>query len=165
MMALKGLFLSIFSLFGSANQPYHSKKHPFHVATTEVVYQPKTRHLEITAKFFVDDFELALRKNQPKLKLEAEILAKHYPAIEAYVQQHLKLSDGQKPMVYKLLGCEIERESCLVYLETQTVALPKKLDIRCDFLYQIYKDQMNIFHLNLGAQKESFRLNYPDYKR
>ena len=60
------------------------------------------------------------------------------------------------------LGYEEDSESVNIYLESEVVNQPKKVETAVSLLYNLFDDQMNIIHIIVGGKRQSDRLNYPD---
>lgn len=138
--------------------------HPYHVGSVELNYNAKSHTFEITAKFFLDDLENALKKKYGRTVYFSE--ENHHAQMDEllnkYCQEYLKLKIDNKFVTVNYLGFEEDRESVNIYLESQAVQNPKKIETAVSLLYNLFDDQMNIIHLVLNGQRHSERLNYPN---
>lgn len=141
-----------------------SAVHPYHVGSVEFSYNANSHTFEITAKFFLDDLENALKKKYGRTVYFSE--EKHHAQmnelLNQYSQEYLKLKIDNKFVAVNYLGFEEDRESVNIYLESQAVQNPKKIETAVSFLYNLFDDQMNIIHLVLNGRRHSERLNYPN---
>ena len=116
------LFHTWFSLFlfpfvmGRNSTSYktapNAAPHPFYVAVTEVAQNTAEKSLEISCKFFVDDFEQTLENNY---KTQLDIAAAKDKAsfdkyIPDYINKHLILTADGKPLKLNYVGYEKEKE-------------------------------------------------------
>lgn len=140
------------------------KVHPYHVGSVEFNYNNKTKTFEISGKFFLDDLENAVNKKygkkihfgEEKFKTEInEILKK-------YSEEYLKLKADNKFLKINYVGYEEDKESVNIFLESEPVNAPKKVETAVSFLYNLYDDQMNIIHIIVNGKRKSDKLNYPD---
>ena len=112
----------------------------------------------------MDDLENALKEkygnsvhfNDAKYKSQInELLTK-------YCADYLKLKADNKFLKISYLGYEEDSESVNIYLESEVVNQPKKVETAVSLLYNLFDDQMNMIHIIVGAKRQSDRLNYPD---
>ncbi|KMQ72275.1 DUF6702 family protein [Chryseobacterium koreense] len=153
------LFSFFFFLFSSAKEI-----HPYHVGSVEFNYNSKSKTFEISGKFFLDDLENALKEkygkavhfNDDRFKPQInELLAK-------YCAEYLKLKTDNKYLKIHYLGYEEDSESVNIYLESEPLSQPKKVETAVSMLYNLFDDQMNIVHIIVGGKRQSDRLNYPN---
>ena len=137
--------------------------HPYHVGSVEFKYNSKSKTFEIIGKFFLDDLENGLKEkygkavhfNDEKFKQEINELLKKY------CTDYLKLKTDGKFLKINYLGFEEESESVNIFLESEVVSQPKKVEVAVSFLYNLFDDQMNIIHIIVGGKRQSDRLSYP----
>ena len=138
--------------------------HPYHVGSVEFNYNSKSKTFEISGKFFLDDLENALKEkfgkavhfNDPKYKTQINEFLKKY------AEEYLKLKADNKFLKINYVGFEEDSESVNIYLESEEVNAPKKVEVAVSFLYNLFDDQMNIIHLIVDGKRQSDRLNYPN---
>lgn len=143
---------------------YSFALHPYHVGSVEFSYNQKSKTFEITGRFFMDDLENAINKKygksahflNPKSEKEMQQLVKNY------ADEYLKLKVNNQILKVNYVGYQEDRESVNIYLESDPVANPKKIETAVSFLYNLFDDQMNIIHIVINAQRKSEKLNYPD---
>lgn len=138
--------------------------HPYHVGSVEFNYNQKSGTFEITGKFFLDDLENALKQkygetihfNDQKHK------ARTHELLQKYCAEYLKLKADQKFVKINYLGFEEESESVNIFLESESVAAPHKVETAVSLLYNLFDDQMNIIHIIVNKKRQSEKLNFPD---
>ena len=157
----KLFFILLFSVFSlsSANEI-----HPYHVGSVEFNYNSKSETFEISGKFFLDDLENALKEKYGKAVHFND--AKYKSQINAYLiqycEEYLKLKADNKFLKIKYLGYEEDSETVNIYLESEKVIEPKKVETAVSFLYNLFDDQLNIVHIIVNGTRKSQKLNYPD---
>ena len=158
------LFLFSLLLFLCSQNVQAREIHPYHVGSVEFNYNSKSKTFEISGKFFLDDLENALKEkygnsvhfNDAKYKSQInELLTK-------YCADYLKLKVDNKFVKISYLGYEEDSESVNIYLESEVVNQPKKVETAVSFLYNLFDDQLNIVHIIVNGNRKSQRLNYPD---
>lgn len=139
------------------------KAHPYHVGSMEIKYNMESKTFEIVGRFFLDDLENSLAKkhgkplhfNDPKFKAQMK------PALEAYCAEYLKLKVNNEFVKIKFVGYEEDKESVDLFLETEVVENPKKVETAMNFLYNYFNDQINIIHIIVNGERKSEKLTYP----
>lgn len=138
--------------------------HPYHVGSVEINYNSKSRRFEVTGRFFLDDMENGLGKkyggafhfNDEKYK------AKLNDALQKYCAEYFKLKADNKFLKINYIGYEEDQESVNIFMESETVAAPKKVETAVSFLYNLFDDQINIVHIIVNGQRNSEKLTYPN---
>ena len=157
-------------------------KHPYHVGSVEFNYNSKTKTFEISGRFFMDDLENAVSKKfgkklyfqDARYKNEmSNALQKYledYLKLKVnsknvkinYMEEYLKLKTNNKFLNIRYIGFEEDHESVEVYLESETVNRPAKIETAVSILYNLFDDQMNIVHIIVNGQRKSDKLTYPN---
>ena len=151
--------LPVFFLFSFAKV-----KHPYHVGSVEINFNSKSKTLEITGRFFLDDLENALRKkygkpfhfNDPKYKNQLN------EALKNYCAEYFRLKTNNQFIKANFVGYEEDQESVNIYLESESVENPKKVEAAVSFLYNLFEDQINIVHIIVNGERKSEKLTYPN---
>lgn len=156
-------FLLFFILLSTITS-FTTEKHPFHVGSVEYNYNNSSKTFEISGKFFIDDLENAVSKSSNKtLRFQdAKFKKEINDALKIYTLNNLKLKANGKLLKLNYIGFEEENESVNIYLESEKIENPKKLETAVSMLYNLYNDQMNIIHLVINKERKSTRLSYPD---
>lgn len=138
--------------------------HPYHVGSVEIKYNEKAKTFEVTGKFFLDDLENALSKKYGK----SLRFLKKTPGtelnifLEKYFAEYFKLKADNKMLKVKFLGYEEDREAVFVYLESETLPQPSKVETSVSLLYNQFDDQLNLIHIIVNGERKSSKLGYPD---
>lgn len=143
---------------------FSKAKHPYHVGSVEINYNSKSKTFEITGRFFLDDLENALSKkygkpfhfNDEKYKLTLN------DALKNYCSEYLKVKADGKFLKLNYVGYEEDSESVDVFLESESLNTPKKLEAAVSFLYNLFDDQINIVHMIIKGERKSEKLSYPN---
>lgn len=153
------LFSMCFFLWSQA-----AEVHPYHVGSIEFNYNSKSKTFEITGKFFLDDLENALKEKYGKAVHfnDAKYQAQINDLIKQYCNEYLKLKADNKFLKINYVGFEEDSESVNIFLESEAVSQPKKIEVAVSLLYNLYDDQMNIIHLIVNGKRQSDQLKYPN---
>lgn len=143
---------------------FSEAKHPYHVGSVEINYNSKSKTFEITGRFFLDDLENALGKkygqsfhfNDPKYKAQLN------EALRKYCSEYFKLKTNNQFLKVDFVGYEEDHESVNVYLESEGVQNPQKVEAAVSFLYNLFDDQINIVHIIVNDVRKSEKLTYPN---
>ena len=138
--------------------------HPIFVSVTEIEHNAKEKSLEISCKIFTDDFEKALRAtynthidlSDKKIKIAMDRL------VNAYVQNHLKISVDGKPGVLQYLGFEKIEEGIYSYYRADNIPAVKKITVMDNILFAYQEQQMNLVHVIVGGNRKSTKLSNPE---
>ncbi|MCI3938349.1 hypothetical protein MQX03_14185 [Chryseobacterium aahli] len=153
-------FFSILFIFFS----FTETKHPYHVGSVEINYNSKSKTFEITGRFFLDDLENGLGKkygksfhfNDPKYKAQIN------EALKNYSSEYFKLKTDNQFLKINYIGYEEDSESVNIYLESEKVENPKKVEAAVSFLYNLFDDQINLVHIIVNGNRKSEKLTYPN---
>lgn len=153
------LLFSLLILFS-----FTKEKHPYHVGSVEINYNQKSRTFEITGRFFLDDLENGLNNkygkslhfNDPKFKNQLNDALKNYSA------EYFKLKTNNQFVDVQYVGYEEDHESVNIYLESERIDNPKKVEAAVSYLYNLFDDQINIVHIIVNGERKSEKLTYPN---
>ena len=134
------------------------------MGSVEFNYNSKSKTFEITGKFFLDDLENALKEKYgtPVHFNDAKYSAQINEFLQQYCSEYLKLKADNKFVKINYIGFEEDSEAVNIFLESEIVTSPKKVETAVSFLYNFFDDQMNIIHIIVNGKRQSERLNYPN---
>ncbi len=138
--------------------------HPFYLGITHFKYNSKTESLETSVKLFVNDFEAALKKinNKPVDLINGKNKDELNKMIDSYIKNHLKLKINGKESLYTFIGFELEKDVAWIYIEYKKIKNIKTLEIENTLLYDHINQQTNIVRIEVNANEQSTKLNYPE---
>lgn len=138
--------------------------HPYHVGSVEINYNSKSRTFEITGRFFLDDLENGLSKKygKPFHFNDEKYKAQLNEALKNYSAEYFKLKADNKFLKVSYIGYEEDSESVNVFLESETLPAPKKVEAAVSLLYNLFDDQINIVHIIVNGNRKSEKLSYPN---
>ncbi|GAA4149963.1 hypothetical protein GCM10022217_02500 [Chryseobacterium ginsenosidimutans] len=152
-------FSVLFILFS-----FTKAKHPYHVGSVEINYNQKSKTFEVTGRFFLDDLESGLSKKYGKPLHFNDTNYKNQlnEALKNYCSEYFKLKANNRSLNVNFVGYEEDHESVNVYLESEKVDNPKKVEAAVSFLYNFFDDQLNIVHIIVNGERKSEKLTYPN---
>jgi hypothetical protein len=151
---------------GKSNSAEASAPHPFYVSVTEIQQNAAEKTLEVSCKFFADDFEETLEKAyQTHLDIASgKDKAAFDQFIPDYISRHFQLLADGKPVKLSYVGYEKEKEAAYAYFEVQNISSVKQLDAVNSLLHDFKNDQINIMHATVNGKRQSTKLDYPASK-
>ena len=140
--------------------------HPFYIAVTEIQQNTTEKTLEVSCKFFADDFEETLEKayNTHLDIASAKDKVAFDKFIPDYISKHLQLSADGKPVKLSYVGFEKEKESAYAYFEVQNFSSARQVDAVNSLLHDFKNEQINIMHVTVNGKRQSTKLDYPANK-
>jgi hypothetical protein len=152
-----------FGIKGEAKPAAVPAFHPFYVSVAEIEQNAKEKTLEISCKFFADDFEHTLEK---AYRAQLDIASSKDKAsfdkfIPDYINKQLILQVNGKAAKLGYVGYEKEGESVYCYFEVNNTPAVRQVSITNKLLYDFTQEQINIMHVTIGGKRQSAKLNYP----
>ena len=132
--------------------------HKFYVAIYQIDFVPEKKRVEITARIFLDDLNIALEK---EFKLKTNLGEKSESnqdivLLQKYLNSHLKVFiDGKEKTVF-YLSKEIENNVVIVYLKIPEIKKFSSFNIQNNTLLEVYSDQQNIIQTNFYDKKRNY---------
>lgn len=157
-MILFGLSVSC---LGAGRPTYH----PFHVGVITIEYNADDQALELTCKLFTDDFENALRKHF-NVSVDLSSVDEHTAMdtlVARYLRTELALTVNGKKHAGRYIGFEQDKEAVYAYVEySGLTSKPSAIGADCGVMYELFSDQVNIFHVTVAGQRKSSKLSHPN---
>ena len=135
--------------------------HKYYVSVSEIEYVKDKKSVQIISRYFIDDFEKALRmRYDEKLALvisnESESVDFY---IEKYFNQKFEIQINGNPQQYIFLGKEYEDDMILCYLELENINEINSIEVASSMLQDVFPEQQNIIKLKVNGKNKSFLLN------
>jgi len=131
--------------------------HKYYVSMTEIKYAPEKKEIQITMRFFIDDFDKVLGDQFKKpfaLATEKELKdADTY--INFYLQQNFRLTVNEKNLKLHFLGKEYENDIVYLYAEVPDITGIQSIEVQNRMLFEGFPDQQNYIKFNVNAQKKT----------
>lgn len=146
---LAALFILMLSSFSA---------HKFYVSIYQVDFVPEKKRVEITARIFMDDLNLALEK-EFKIKTslgEKSETTQDVNLLKQYLAKHLRVFiDGKEKQVV-FLSKEIDNNVVIVYMKITDIKKFNSFKIQNNALLDLYWDQQNIIQTNFYNNKKNY---------
>lgn len=134
--------------------------HKYYVSMTEIKYVDDKKEIQITMRFFIDDFEKVLSEQFKKpfaLSTEKELKdADKY--INFYLLQNFRLIINGKALKLHFLGKEYENDVVYLYAEVTDIQSVQSIEIQNRMLFEEFEDQQNYIKLHINSLKKTFNL-------
>ena len=135
--------------------------HPIHLSITEVEYNEKSRALQMTTRIFIDDLELAIRKQTNDEELDLLDPGKGKSTndlVKAYLADHIKVKVDKKVVKTNYIGNEIEGPAIICYVEIENIKKFSTIEVTNKVNLEIHDDQSNLVNVNYKNKVKSIRL-------
>jgi hypothetical protein len=149
-----GVIIFLILFIGLCSFSYHK----FYVSIYQVDFVPEKKRVEITARIFTDDLNLALeREFKTKINLgEISETSRDVLFLEKYLTKHLRIYIDGKEKSVLFLSKEIENNVVIVYLKISDVKKINAIKIHNNALLELYEDQQNIIQTNFLKKKKNY---------
>ena len=148
------LFLTLVLFIGLSSFNIHK----FYVSIYQVDFVPEKKRVEITARIFLDDLNLALEKEfKTKIQLgEKTESSQDVQFLQKYLMKHLKISIDEKEKNIQFLSKEVENNVVIIYLKIVDVKKINSFRIYNNALLELYSDQQNIIQTKFYNKKRNY---------
>lgn len=148
------LFLTLVLFIGLSSFNVHK----FYVSIYQVDFVPEKKRVEITARIFMDDLNLALEKEfKTKIQLgEKTESSQDVQFLQKYLMKHLKISIDEKEKNIQFLSKEVENNVVIIYLKIVDVKKINSFRIYNNALLELYSDQQNIIQTKFYNKKRNY---------
>ena len=131
--------------------------HEFYVSTTLIKFIPEDRSLQITSQVFTEDFEFALQKMAPGIKLNPDNKAYQVDSLtKKYFQKKLVFKSNERIIPFDYLGKIYRNDLLVAYLEIFLDSTITNFDVKNTLLFDFTDDQKNILHFRSQGRRKSF---------
>lgn len=138
--------------------------HDIHLSKTTINYSQEKQEIQIVTKLFIDDIERALiADGYTDLKLcTNQESPKSDRALADYVKKHIFIND-YLPEDYIFLGKEPSKDytAVWIYYKIEKVSSPSLLDVKADFLYELFDDQKSILSITVDNVQKAHSIRSP----
>ena len=148
-----GAFLLIFMLTSFT-------LHKYYISVTEIRFVEDKKEIQITMRFFIDDFEKVMNERfkkdfalaTPKESSETE------KYLFAYTDQKFKIKINDQLQKLNYLGKEYENDVVYIYLLIANIAKVDQIEIESKMLFEEFDDQENYVQLNINGERNTLIL-------
>ena len=132
--------------------------HKFYVSIYQVDFVPQKKRIEITARIFMDDLNVAL---EHEFKTKTHIGEKTESTqdvvfLQKYMTSHLQIFINNKEKKVLFLSKEIENNVVIVYLKVSDISKIDTFKIQNNALLDLNSDQQNIIQTNFYNNKRNY---------
>lgn len=137
------------------------QKHEEYYSLTNIKYVPAEKSVQITIRFFSNDFEVALNKyHHQKTELNTEREAQNADeGIASYLHEKFEIKINNSYQKYEMLGKEFEKDVVYIYLEINDVEKFENVYVRNTSLFELYPVQEHITKIFTPTHNETVVLN------
>ena len=134
--------------------------HKYYFSVTQADYDKDSHSLKIVTRIFYDDLEKVFQERyDTSIKVDASYDQKKLDAyIKDYFSKKFLVSVNGKQMPLHYLGHKDEVDYVVCFIEVENITSLQAISIENTLLMDMFPEQKNVVHLNLGSQKKSFLL-------
>lgn len=136
--------------------------HPYFVGVTEIKIDPKSKHMGVSCKLFVDDVQDAIfQQTGQKINLAAK-RPQDQLLLKNYLLSKLRIQWGNVNVSLVMLGYDIEEEGVWCYFESNIRGKAKSLVVCNRALFETLESQTHFLHLTHGTTKMHWKITNPE---
>lgn len=134
--------------------------HKFYLSVTQIDYIQKEHSIQVTTRLFYDDLQKALQERyDSSIRVEKSYDQKKLNAyIDKYIQQKLKIKVNGNLVKLYYLGHKDENDYVVCFIEITDIDEVKSVEIENTLLMDVFPEQKNVVHMELGETHKSFML-------
>ncbi|MGB5944255.1 MAG: DUF6702 family protein [Leeuwenhoekiella sp.] len=134
--------------------------HKYYFSVSEIKYNVQNESVEIITRIFYDDLEKTM---QTRYDADFKIGGgypedKRIALLQRYFDQKLRIKVNGKPVKLKFLGLKTEQDYAVNFAEIKNVPSIKSIEVVNTLLRDLFENQKNVIHLEIGGNRKSFLL-------
>ncbi|MFI8378683.1 DUF6702 family protein [Leeuwenhoekiella sp. NPDC079379] len=135
--------------------------HKYYFSVTQADYDTQSKSIKMVTRVFYDDLEKVFQERyDPSIKVDKSYDQKKLDGyIRKYFKQKLIIKVNGKEQELQYLGHKDEVDYVVCFIEVKEVTNPKTIEIENTLLMDLFPDQKNVVHLQVGSTKKSYLLN------
>ncbi len=138
--------------------PSTAGNHAVYVSVLEIKQAPGAG-AELSIKVFTDDLEDAVfNQSARRIDLQNGDCSRYHEEVARYFREHLQLVINGKTMAYDYLSCEINDISVWFTFHLQAPDSWSAINVKADYLMELFPTQNNIVSITYHGHKRMFRL-------
>ena len=146
-------FLSAISVDSSSEV----ENHAIYVSVLEIEKVDEIGHVRI--KIFADDLEDAIyNSSQKRIDLIKGDCSQNNILVSDYFANHLQLNLDGTNVNYQFISCEVNDISIWFNYEFTSMTTWSELEVKVDYLMELFPTQSNVVSVDYPGQKKMFRL-------
>lgn len=135
--------------------------HKYYFSVTQVDYDVQSKSLKIVTRVFYDDLEKVFQERYDKsIKVDETY---DQEKLDAYIQKYFNskfiVSINGKEQKLSYIGHKDEVDYVVCFVQVKNITNPQSIEIENTLLMDMFPDQKNVIHLQVGNTKKSYLLN------
>ncbi len=141
----------IFSLLFMTLTFAFTQAQEFHTSNTKIDYEVESGTLNMTTRFFTSHLEKAVgEKTSNKAAFEGKL--------KGYLNNKLSVKVNGKPITLAYFGFQTNDKSTRIYLKVEKVSDISSLEMKLDFLTEVFDDQQNMVNVEIKNNRKTYSL-------
>ena len=133
------------------------ENHAIYVSVLEI--EKVDERGQIRIKIFADDLEDAIyNSSQKRIDLLKGDCSQNKILVSEYFANHLQLTLDGTNVDYKFISCEVNDISIWFNYDFTSMTTWSELEVKADYLMELFPTQSNVVSINNQGQKKMFRL-------
>lgn len=135
--------------------------HKYYVSVSNMKYNAEAKSLQMTTRFFIDDFEdiLSAREDRKIALGEASELDGVKQIIARYLDKKLVVKTDDTTQEINYLGAEYEGDQIILYIEIPISQQPKAIEMSFTAFLELFEDQKNLVHCNIAGKRKTLLMH------
>ena len=135
--------------------------HKYYFSVTQADYDVKSKSLKMVTRVFYDDLEKVFQERYDKtIKVDKTY---DQEKLDAYIQKYFNskfiVSINGKEQKLSYIGHKDEVDYVVCFVQVKNITNPQSIEIENTLLMDMFPDQKNVIHLQVGNTKKSYLLN------
>lgn len=135
--------------------------HKYYVSVSNMKYNAEAQSLQMTTRFFIDDFEdvLTARADRSVSLGDASQLDDLKPRIARYLEKKLVVKIDDRTQEINYLGAEYEGDQIILYIEIPVAQQPAAIEMSFTAFIELFEDQKNLVHCNINGKRKTLLMH------
>ncbi len=138
-----------------------SVDHKYYVSVSNMKYNAEAKSLQMTTRFFIDDFEdiLSAREEREISLGNSSELKDLKPVITGYLLNKLQIKTDDVSQDIDFLGAEYEADQIILYIEIPVEQQPREIEMSFTAFFELFEDQKNLVHCKIGDKRKTLLMH------
>ena len=134
--------------------------HKYYVGVFQMEHVPAKKVIRMTARIFIDDFEVAIdKKYKQKFYFgSSRELPEAADFLQKYFAENINVKINGRIKAIKYLGKEVEDDILVCYYTIPAEGKVQTVEVRNTILFESFPDQQNYIHAKINSNKKSLLL-------
>jgi len=135
--------------------------HKYYVSVSNMEYNAEAKSLQMTTRFFIDDFEDVLTdRSDQKISLgDVSELSDLKLTIAGYLERKITIKTDGINQNINYLGAEYESDQIILYIEIPVSQQPKTIEMSFTAFTELFEEQKNLVHCKIDGKRKTLLMH------